>query len=172
MAEALRRADDPPICYHPFVVNIIRFVGAHASACSAATKEGRFRRSFVAAAIVPALMLSLLQCDDADPEPSPEPQPPPMSHGLPNEAARQMCVVCHTCGGDGTIDDPAPVIDRTHDVCNACHAPDGTVIVHSDESCEWEMDCDAVPPIINCDECHTVEHVNDLCEACHSPSGL
>ena len=169
---ALRCAAPPRICYHRVVVNIIRFAGARALGCSSATRESPFGRSLVAAAIVPALLLSLLQCDDADPDPSLEPQPPLMNHGLPNEAAQQMCVVCHTCGGDGTIDDAAPVIDRTHDVCNACHAPDGTVIVHGDESCEWDMDCDAVPPIINCDECHTVKYVNDLCEACHSPSAL
>jgi hypothetical protein len=92
---------------------------------------------------------------------------PPMTHGSPNESARQMCVICHTCGFDGTAIRTAPVIDQTHDVCNSCHAPDGGVIHHSGDSCEWKMDCNANPPTINCDECHTVEYVNDLCEECH-----
>ena len=131
--------------------------------------ERSFRRRLVAAAIMPALLLSLAHCDDVESDAPLEPEPPLMQHGSPNEAAGQMCVVCHTCGTDGTIDDPAPIIDRTHDVCNACHAPDGSVVVHGDESCEWDMDCSAVPPIINCDECHTVGYVNDLCETCHSP---
>jgi len=91
-----------------------------------------------------------------------------MTHGPPNEAAGQMCVVCHTCGNDGTSPVPAQIIDRTHAVCNSCHNPDGSVKVHdSDGGCEWEMDCEANPPIVNCDDCHTVEEVNDLCEACH-----
>jgi hypothetical protein len=123
-----------------------------------------------AAAVMPALLLSQLHCDDDEPEPLAESEAPLMSHGLPNEEAGQMCVVCHTCGIDGTYPAHAPIIDRTHDVCNACHAPDGSVIVHGEESCEWDMDCDAVPPIINCDDCHTVEYVNDLCEECHLQS--
>lgn len=122
------------------------------------------------AAALPLVALSLLHCDDDEAEPVPGPEPPLMNHGPANEAAGQMCVVCHTCGTDTTIADEAPIIDRTHDVCNACHAPDGSVIVHGDQSCEWEMDCDTVPPIVNCDDCHTVEYVNDLCEACHAPT--
>ena len=90
-----------------------------------------------------------------------------MLHGPPNENAAQMCVVCHTCGTDKTIAAQAPTIDRTHDVCNACHAPDGGLIVHFEEGCEWKMDCEANPPTVNCNECHTVEYVNDLCERCH-----
>ncbi len=91
-----------------------------------------------------------------------------MMHGTPNERAEQMCVVCHTCGSDKTISATAPLIDRTHDVCNSCHAPDGSVEVHeSEEGCEWKMDCDTNPPIVNCNDCHTVEYVNDLCERCH-----
>lgn len=101
--------------------------------------------------------------------PPQEPLIPPMLHGEPNESADQMCVVCHTCGTDGTLSREAPIIDRQHDVCNACHGPDGGVIVHGEESCQWSMDCLAVPPIINCNDCHTVAYVNDLCEACHAP---
>jgi hypothetical protein len=90
-----------------------------------------------------------------------------MEHGPPNEAAGQMCVVCHTCGNDATLDTEAPIINRQHDVCNACHEPDGSVIQHGEDSCEWDMDCDAVPPMVNCDDCHTVADVNDMCEQCH-----
>ena len=90
-----------------------------------------------------------------------------MNHGPPNEAAGQMCVVCHTCGHDGTIAVLAPTIDQNHDVCNHCHLPDGSVVHPSGEGCLWEMDCDANPPSVNCNECHTTEHVNNLCETCH-----
>ncbi len=118
-----------------------------------------------------ALGAALLDCSSNGTEPTaPDPagDPPPMTHGPPNEAADQMCVVCHTCGSDGTSTLQAPIIDRTHDVCNSCHNPDGSVKVHSSEDgCEWEMDCEANPPIVNCNDCHTVEYVNDLCEACH-----
>ncbi len=92
-----------------------------------------------------------------------------MNHGPPNEQAGQMCVVCHTCGDDGTGAGQATIIDHTHDVCNSCHAPDGGVTHHSGGQCQWEMDCEATPPQVNCNECHTVEYVNDLCEACHVP---
>jgi hypothetical protein len=96
-----------------------------------------------------------------------EPSAPPMEHGPPNEAAGQMCVVCHTCGDDGTTGDEAPIIDQLHDVCNACHLPDGGIAHIAGQSCLWEMDCEAIPPVVNCDDCHTVEYVNDLCEECH-----
>ena len=139
---------------------------------SSSTQERGFRRLLVAAVIAPLLVLSVTQCDDGETEAPLAPEPPPMEHGAPNEAARQMCVVCHTCGFDGTIDELAPTIDQSHDVCNSCHAPDGSVIMQGDDGCEWDMDCDAVPPTINCDDCHTVEYVNDLCEACHSPDSV
>jgi hypothetical protein len=114
-----------------------------------------------------ALLGALADCaTPCEPGPTTEPAPP-MDHGPPNEEAEQMCVVCHTCGDDGTLSMAAPIIDRTHDVCSSCHAPDGSVIVHGDSSCEWDMDCESIPPVINCNECHTVEYVNDLCEACH-----
>jgi hypothetical protein len=105
-----------------------------------------------------ALLFAILGCDDP---------PPTIPHGLPNEAADQMCVVCHTCGNDGSSLETAPLIDQQHDVCNSCHLPDGTVVHNAGDSCEWSMDCQAVPPTINCNDCHTVEYVNDLCEACH-----
>jgi len=115
--------------------------------------------------------VALVDCSSSSTEPTAPAittVPPPMTHGQPNEAAGQMCVVCHTCGHDGTATAVAPIIDRTHAVCDSCHNPDGSVKIHSsDGGCEWNMDCDANPPIVNCDDCHTVQHVNDLCEACH-----
>lgn len=129
------------------------------------------------AALLPAVTLALTDCDDES-EPPAEPEPPLMTHGSPNEAAEQMCVVCHTCGDDGTGSVMAPIISNgtgdgpPHDVCNACHAEDGAVEVHGEEACEWEMDCDMVPPLVNCNSCHTVEYVNDLCETCHDPDSV
>ena len=122
--------------------------------------------------LLAAVALAVLaDCSSSGPEPiAPDDATvsPPMTHGQPNEAAGQMCVVCHTCGHDGTATARAPIIDRTHAVCESCHHPDGSVKAHSAEGgCEWEMDCDANPPIVNCDDCHTVQYVNDLCEACH-----
>jgi len=118
-----------------------------------------------------ALVGALLQCSANGTEPTApdaSAEAPPMTHGPPNEAAGQMCVVCHTCGSDGTSTLQAQIIDRTHAVCSSCHNPDGSVKIHDTEGgCEWEMDCEANPPIVNCDDCHTVEYVNDLCEACH-----
>ena len=82
---------------------------------------------------------------------------------------KELCVLCHACGTDGTLTEVAPIIDKTHDVCNACHLPDGSVD-HSSAggSCEWEMDCEANPPIVNCNNCHSTEYVNNLCLDCHS----
>lgn len=78
-----------------------------------------------------------------------------------------MCVVCHRCGTDGTIDTRAPTIDRSHDVCKSCHLPDGSLVIHGEAACEFKMDCSTVPPTVNCNACHTVQYVNNLCEACH-----
>jgi hypothetical protein len=91
---------------------------------------------------------------------------PQMNHAPPNEDNDEMCVICHTCGDDGTPGMMAPIIDQSHDVCTSCHLPDGSVEHHS-EGCQWEMDCEADPPSINCNDCHTVAEVNDLCEECH-----
>jgi hypothetical protein len=113
--------------------------------------------------------VALLDCADGRPSvnQAPAPSAPPIPHGAPNEQAGQMCVVCHTCGDDATLGEQAPIIDRTHDVCNACHAADGAVMVHGEAGCQWQMDCEAVPPQVNCNDCHSVGYVNDLCEACH-----
>lgn len=119
---------------------------------------------------VPSALLALTHCksDDETAQVDAGPTPPAMSHGPPNEAAGQMCVVCHSCGNDGTSLTEAPVIDNTsHDPCTFCHEPDGTVVFHGDAACEWEMDCVANPPVVNCVDCHTVAWVNDLCEECH-----
>lgn len=156
------------ICYHRPTVDGVKTSNVRSLSIGGAPCW----QALCCAALAPVLVLTLAHCDDGESDPVVEPEPPPMGHGGPNEAARQMCVVCHTCGTDGTIDDPAPIIDRTHDVCNSCHAPDGSVIIHGEESCEWDMDCQAVPPVINCDECHTVEYVNDLCEECHAPGSV
>ncbi|MBW2458468.1 MAG: hypothetical protein JRI68_28470, partial [Deltaproteobacteria bacterium] len=119
---------------------------------------------------VPSALLALTHCkgDDETAVVDAGPTPPAMSHGPPNEAAGQMCVVCHSCGNDGTSPVPAPIIDNSnHDPCTFCHEPDGSVVFHGDAACEWEMDCVAVPPVVNCVDCHTVAWVNDLCEECH-----
>jgi hypothetical protein len=137
--------------------------------------EDVVKRSFqipLLVALLSAALFALSDCGEDEPTEATAPEPPLMPHGSPNEAAGQMCVVCHTCGDDGTGGLPAPIIDRTHDVCNACHAPDGTVVVHGDDTCEWQMDCEATPPVVNCDDCHTVQYVNDLCEACHDPASV
>ena len=134
------------------------------------------RARLVLVAAAAGAVLALFDCSDAEhmgPRPAASccgtvsSNVPAIPHGAPNEPAGQMCVVCHTCGDDTTTGLVAPLIDRTHDVCNACHGPDGGVVVHMDASCQWQMDCDTVPPQVNCDECHTVEYVNDLCQACH-----
>ncbi len=94
------------------------------------------------------------------------PTPPKMEHTPPDETKKEMCVICHTCGTDG-VTTGITTIDKTHDVCNSCHTADGGVKVHTDGGCQWEMDCDANPPVINCDDCHSIAEVNDMCEFCH-----
>jgi len=120
---------------------------------------------------VPTVLLTLVQCngnDETTADVDAGPTPPAMSHGPPNEAAGQMCVVCHSCGHDGPNQVPAPIIDNSsHGPCTFCHEPDGSVVFHGDAACEWEMDCSAQPPVVNCVDCHTVAWVNDLCEDCH-----
>lgn len=93
--------------------------------------------------------------------------PPPIGHGQPEDELGQMCVVCHTCGSDGTLSYDAPLIDRGHFVCRSCHRPDGSTVHHSGGQCVWRMDCEADPPSVNCSECHTATYVNDLCRHCH-----
>lgn len=131
--------------------------------------DASWRWTIVAVTAVPIALVWLVQCkSDTETTPDAGPVPPAMLHGPPNEAAGQMCVVCHSCGTDGTSILPAPIIDNgSHGPCVFCHKPDGTIDFPGEAACEWQMDCTVDPPQVNCVECHTVAWVNDLCEECH-----
>ncbi len=123
-------------------------------------------------AVAPAALgasLVLVACNDEEESGPAEPEPPLMNHGPPNEQDGQMCVVCHTCGDDGTGAGDATTVEPTHNVCASCHASDGSVTHHGGEQVAWDMDCEDNPPEIGCDDCHAVAQVNDACEACHAP---
>ena len=99
------------------------------------TGHATWRWAMITLVAVPAALLALTHCkgDDETAVVDAGPTPPAMSHGPPNEAAGQMCVVCHSCGNDGTSPIPAPLIDNSsHDPCTFCHEPDGSVVFHGD----------------------------------------
>lgn len=100
---------------------------------------------------------------------------PDIPHDLPSDGA--MCFDCNLCGGD-----EEGVLELTHYVCIDCHVgPDGSVPEELQDSCGCDtLDCDAVPPVLGCGDCHTdgsndlpsAQDMNDRCMGgCHLPAG-
>ncbi len=110
---------------------------------------------------------------DSQGETAPENPGPDIPHVVPGGGS--MCFNCHLCG-----EDDVPNLDVSHYVCVECHVgPDGSVPEELMDTCGCEsIDCDADPPVVGCDECHTdgkndlltSDEMNDLCMGtCHQP---
>ena len=108
---------------------------------------------------------------------APEDPGPDVPHEMPTDGA--MCFDCHLCGGEdkGTL-------DVTHYICVDCHVgPNGSVPEELQDSCGCDaIDCDADPPVLGCNECHTdgkndqlsADEMNETCTSggCHQPGDV